>query len=256
MSLHKKPTPEELEEGMKKAVDEAEVKEKVEEKEEEEVKEKVKEVEKPKEQPDEETKEEVDYKKKFVDSSKEAIILHHKNKATNEAIDKAIETPEPTEDELQRENPDWDVMSDFEKKMAKDSLWNTRRFTQLDEIRKSNRDVEKWGESVEKFTDDPKNLVTYPELEGKVDEFRLFASGKSRMNIDFDVLVGAFLHDSTKKAKPKSKGSMFDSGTGGSSNKDKNAGKLSLTEGRRLMQTDYKEWRRLMNAGKIQMDVE
>lgn len=192
-------------------------------------------------------------RKKYLASSKEAIILHHKNKKVNEAIDKAIETPEPTDEDLQAAYADWEVMNDFEKKMAKDSLWNNRRFAALEEIRKENKDYEGWQDKVEQFVADPANLAQYPELEGKEDDFRLFASKPTRRNIEFEVLVGAFLHDASKTVPVKPKpAAMFDTGSAGTPGKPKPPDKkLSPDEAARLRLSNYKEFKRLLKTGRI-----
>ena len=43
---------------------------------------------------------EPDYKKRYADSTREAQILHAKNKKIMEAVEKAKEIPDPTEEEL------------------------------------------------------------------------------------------------------------------------------------------------------------
>ena len=93
MAKHTKPTPEELEESTEKALQEAEeLKEKNEPEEEPEHEPEVEEKEEPEE--DKETVseadkdiEEIDYKKRFIESSSEAQVLHAKNKKINEAVE-------------------------------------------------------------------------------------------------------------------------------------------------------------------------
>lgn len=265
-NLHKKPTKEELQENINAAIEDMEEEtpetpETVEEEsqEDEEVIEETPEEEQPEEEEKVETiepeEEKDDYKEKFVQSSKEAMILHHQNKKANEAIDSAINTPEPTEEDLQAEYDDWDVMSDFEKKMAKQTLWNDRRFAQLETMQKENKNLQEWGDKIEEFIGDPKNLSDFPQLEGKQEEFKLFASRPTRMNSDFDLLVGAFLYEGTKNPPKKNKGAMFDNGTGGANNKPQPKAKLSLEESRNLMNTDYEKWKTLLRQGKITTSV-
>lgn len=249
VELHRKPTQEELDEAAEKALKEVEEMEEKGEVDEEEEREEEQEPEEKEEEPKEEPKE--DYKEKFVQSSKEALILHTKNKKINEAIDQAITTPEPTEEDLQKEYSDWDVMGDFEKKMAKESLWNSRKFQRLEDMRKDNQELEKWHETVEEFIDDPKNLANNSALENKTEEFRLFASQPTRRGMDFETLVSAFLYDATKN-EPIRKKAMFDAGTGGPDVKVKpKSDVLSVDEGRQLMKTDYNRWRQMLKAGKI-----
>ena len=249
-NLHVKPTPEELEANTQKALEEAE---KLKDK-----KEPPKEVKPPKktekpEEPKTVKTPEPDYKKKFIASTKEGQILHAKNKKTNEAIAQAMETPEPTEEELKKEYSDWDEMSQFEKKMAKDGLANTRRFQALEGIVKETKNLESWQKKVDEFADDPKTLVDNPELDGRQDEFRLFATKPTRRGVDFKDLVSAFLYDATQKAPPKKKGKMFETGSGGPNAKPKSGkGKITLEEARQLREADYPKFKEYLKAGKIE----
>ena len=231
-----------------------EVKEKVEEKE---IKEKevveVKKNEEPKEEPEPEVIEQ-DYKKKFIESSKEAQVLSAKNKKTNQSLKEALKVPLPTEEELSSEYSDWDVMSDFEKKMAKNDMFNTRRLAKINKIAEENDNISAWNDKVEKYAEDPQTLISNPKLEGKVDEFRLFATKTTRRGVDFEDLVSAFLYEETKTAKPKSKGKMFSTGTGGSSKKSNKDGKISIEDARVLRENDYPKWKQMIAEDKIDLD--
>ena len=268
-NLHIKPTKEELEADIQKTAEEAEALKgkKPEEQEEEPPKPKTKkskpslapqEPVKPKSKPEPTPleEEEPDYKKKFIASTKEAQILHSKNKKTNQAIAQAMEVPEPTEEELKKEYPDWDMMSDFEKKMAKDSLVNSRRFQALEGIVQENKDLESWQKKVDDFVDNPQAFIDYPGLEGKEEEFRLFATKPTRRNLDFPDLVSAFLYDETKKMKPKQKSKMFEAGSAGPNEPlTPKSDKISIEEARKLRETDYGKYREYLKAGKISSEV-
>jgi len=259
-----KQTHEENKEALDSKVEEAlkiedEVKEEVKEVEEkvEEIKEvvEVKKNEEPKEEP--EPKEEVieqDYKKKFIESSKEAQVLSAKNKKTNQSLKEALKVPLPTEEELSSEYSDWDVMSDFEKKMAKNDMFNSRRLAKINEIAEENDNISAWNDKVEKYIDDPQVLISNPKLEGKVDEFKLFATKTTRRGVDFEDLVSAFLYEETKTRKPKSKGKMFATGTGGSSKKSNKDGKISIEDARVLRENDYPKWKQMIAEDKIDLD--
>ena len=250
---HVKPTSEELEANAKKAAEDLdkmdEKEEKVEEKDE-----KVEEKEETKEEKEvvEEEKEDPDYKKKYIASQQESLILHAKNKQVNEALEKVSKFADPTQEELKKEYTDWDVMSEFEKKMAKESLVNTKRFKAFEKLTIDNKSVEAWNTKVNKFIGDPKTMIASPELEGKEAEFKLFAMKQTRVNMDFDDIKSAFLYDATKNAKPKSKGKMMETGTGGPANKGKKPGILTIEEGRTLRNRDYTQWKRKLDAGKIE----
>lgn len=265
---HQKPTTEELQNGINSAIEEIEkpeekpteetpkeeVKpvEKPEEKKEEVVEKEEKQEEKPEEKP---TQEEIDYKKKFTESSREAQKIHAKNRKLNQAFDEANEMPEPTDDELQVEFDGWDVMSDTEKKLAKESLISKRFREKIAKAREEGKKIEKWGEQVDEFATDPKTLIDNPELEGKIDDFKLFATEESNNSVPFKVLVAAFLHEQERLKKPKQKGQMFETGTGGPNTNDTQKKKLSLEEGQKLMETNYDEYKRQLKAGNIETVV-
>lgn len=252
---HEKPTQDELDQNALKALEEAEALEKETKPEEEEQK---PEEEKPEVKPEEdkpEEKPETDYKKKFVASTQEAQILHEKNKKLTSIIEEAENIPEPTEDELKKEYRDWDDLSETQQKMAKESLISNRRFKMLAETTKQFKDMEAWQEKVVTFLDDPKSLVDHPELEGKQDEFKLFATKPTRRGIDMDVLISAFLFDAGKERK-QNKGKMFETGTAGPSDKAKpKSDKISLDEARTLRSVDYAKYKELLKQGKIESDI-
>lgn len=201
----------------------------------------------------EKKKEDTNYKKKFVESSREAQVLHAKNKKVNEAIQKATEVSEPTDQEMEAIYSDWEDLSEFEKRMAKKAEHNERFKNTLLEATNQFKDMDAWQEKVDTFVDDPANLVKYPELDGREEEFKMFVTKPTRMNVDFEDLIPAFLFNAerTKKAKPKKKGSMFPSGSGGEKKAKPNDGKISQSEAAQLRKTDYAKYKQYVTSGKI-----
>ena len=199
------------------------------------------------------TQEEIDYKKKFIASTREAQILSAKNKKVMEAFEKAEAIADPTDDDMTKEYPDWEDMGEFEKKIAKSNLVSTRRFSAISEIAKGFKDLEAWQNKVDEFIGDPQSLVNYPELEGKQEEFKFFATKPTRSGVEFETLVSAFAHD-FEKAKPiVKKAAMFEMGSGGPNDKPKpKSDKLTLAEASALRDRDYKKWKEYLLAGKIE----
>ncbi len=263
----KKATKEELEADLKKTQDEAELDVKEEEKEVEEIKEKVEPIEEEKEEEkveeeeviekeEEKEEKEPDYKEKFSESSREAQKIHAKNRKLNEGVSKASEINDVTEEELITEYSDWDVMSDTEKKLAKKNLINDKRFAVVTQATEEAKKIEKWGDDVDTFVEDPKTLVDNPELEGKINEFKGFANDLPNHAVPFKILVSAFLHDMSTR-KVKNKGKMMEVGSGGPNEKIKTKGdKISLDEAEKLMRTDYKKYKEYFLAGKIDNTIE
>lgn len=196
-----------------------------------------------------------DYKEKFKQSTRESMVLLAKNRKTQQAIEQAAELPEPTDDVMREKfgKEKWEGMTAVERQLATESEWNRQRFAHIDKAAQEGKDIDAWNTKVDAFVDDPANLVKYPELEGKVEEFKIFATKPSRRTLDFEDLVLAFNGDRAKNFKPKPKGQMFEKGTGGPNQKPskREDGKLSIQESRQLMKTDYNKWRQYLKAGKL-----
>src|SRR3990172_6269971 len=144
------------------------------------------------------------YKKKFSESSKENQKIYAKNRVINKALADAEDVPEPTEEELQVEFADWDVMSDTERVFAKETVISRNWRKTIAQAKEQATRIEKWNESVEDFVSDPVTLTDNPELEGKTEEFKAFATEEANNSVPFKLLVSAFLHDHTTN-KPNNK---------------------------------------------------
>lgn len=207
----------------------------------------------PSEAPDDEL---VKAKKKASSSAQEALVLHARTKKYDEAVVQAEKVEPPTEEEMVAEyGTEWESMSEGQKKLARNAWVSDKRFTIMSSVSKEGRDLDAWNEKVDKFVGDPKTLIKYPTLERKEEEFKLFAAKPSRRGLDMDDLVLAFKGELADNPKPKHKGKMMEKGSAG--RKDiplKKDDRLSAAQGRALMKTNYKEWKRLLKAGKIKND--
>jgi hypothetical protein len=265
--MHRKPTQEELDAQVNKALEEPkddglQEEEKVEEVEEEikepeeEVEEKHEETPGPKKEPVKEEKPAIpDIETRYKESTRESQILYSKNKKVFEVLDKANQLPEPTEDDLKKEFNDWEIMSDLEKRFAKNDLWNRRKFEAIGEATKEFKDIDAWSVKVGEFIDNPETLIEYPELEGKVEEFKTFATKPTRRGVDFEDLVASFSWDLSKKAPKQNKGKQLESGSSGVKEKQKpKSDKISLSEANKLRETNYNKWKQYVNEGKIDFE--
>lgn len=193
-----------------------------------------------------------DYKKRYAESTREAQKLYKNNIKVREAIDEADKITIPTEEEMTHEYPEWDVMSDLEKRLATDNFINKKKFDLLHTASQVTKNIEEWNNKVDRYIEDPKTLIEYPELEGKEEEFKLYSTGKEGIGTNFDILVGSFLHNFERNRKPKQKGKMMEQGKGGPKEAIKQKGdKISLSEANKLMRTNYKEYKKYLVAGKI-----
>ena len=198
-----------------------------------------------------------DYKEKYSNSSREVQKIHAKNRKINEGVSKAIEIVDVEETELIAEYPDWDVMSDTEKKLAKKNMINDKRFQIINKATEEAKKIEKWSDDVNTFIGNPKNLADNPDLEGKQEEFIEFANRIENHAVPFNTLVGSFLYNMSKQTKPKNKGKMFEQGSGGPNAKPKTKGdKITIAEASILMKNDYKKYKEYLLAGKIEQVTE
>jgi hypothetical protein len=206
-------------------------------------------------EPSEEEKEKL--KKKLSASARENQKIYAKNRVINKALADAEDVPEPTEEELLKEfgEIEWDVMSDTEKMLAKETFISRKWRKVISTAKEQATKIEKWNESVEEFVDDPKTLIDNPDLESKTTEFKEFALQETNNSVPMNILVSAFLHEQTKN-KSTNKSQMFERGKGGSNEKPiPKDGTITLEEGRKLRETDYNKWKEMLAAGKIKSDL-
>jgi len=193
-------------------------------------------------------------KKKAAASSAEAQILHSRTKKYDDAVIEAENIKEPEDAVMIAEygKDAWEEMSDGNKKLAKKNWVNEKRFELISNASKEGKVAQAWVEKIDTFIKDPKNLNKHPELEGKTDDFKLFAMKPSRRGLDFEEILLAFrgfLADSPPK---KNKGKMFEQGGSGKHGKPENKDdKLSASQGRALRKSDYNAWKEKLKAGKI-----
>jgi hypothetical protein len=207
-----------------------------------------------KEEPEKEsTKEEpiIDYKEKFVASTREAQVLSAKNKKLVEIIDQASELPEPTGEELMADYPDWEVLSEFERKIAKDNLLNKRKFNLVHQAVQEAKKIDEWVDKVDKFVEEVSASGKYPELEGKEIAFTRFCLKPTRRGVDFEDLAKAFLFDLAPPEKHK--GSLLETGTGGP--KELKPKEYTSEEISRIRTKDHRRYRRLIKEGKIKIEL-
>jgi hypothetical protein len=266
MAKHKQPTPEELDQAIDEAasiteeeleappIEETPEEPDIEAIEKEAGIEKEEEVE-PSHELKERLKEEVVRKtEKLSASARENQKIYAKNRVLNQAVIEANEIPDPTDEELQEKYQDWEVMSDIERKFAKETVLSEKWRAKIKEASDQATKIEKWNESVEEFTGNPQTLIDNPELEGKTDDFEVFAKSEQNNSVPFKTLVGAFLYEQGKSKVPN-KGRMFENGSGGPNEKPTpKTDRLSIEDARQLKARDYNKWKEYLLAGRIEED--
>jgi len=190
-------------------------------------------------------------------------VIAQSKKKYEEQIAQAQAMPEPTEDQVRAEvealGENYDSMSLFYKRMAKNDLHNRLKneaIAKIQEEQKQTQDkIEARRKEVDVFSIHPDTLKKFPRLEGKQADFNVFASKPTRLQLDLEDLATLYL--ANLPAAEKHKGQMFETGNGGKApEKKKNGGKLSIAESAALMQTNYAKYQEYLMAGKISEDVD
>jgi len=169
----------------------------------------------------------------------------------------AEDIPEPTEKELEEEygKDDYELMSDTEKKFAKEAMISQRWRAAIKKAKDQSKKISKWNEKIGEFINDPQTLIDNPKLEGQTNKFIKFATADENNSVPIKILVSAFLHENSS-GKKVNKGSQFQKGTGGPNTKPiPKSNKISLEDAKILKKTDYDEYKKHLKAGNIDLSV-
>jgi len=204
--------------------------------------------------------EEVDYKDKFVESTREASALYFKNQKLNQVIEEAANIAEPTQEELvsyaKSRGAEYDDLDEFSQNILKDTLINNRRFEKIQNVAQESKQIDAWANSVDTFIEDAVDNSKYPSLGSLGQDFKKFAMKESRRGVDLDDLVASFLFSaerSLKQGTPQKK-SVLLSGGNSQAAPIKSAG-ISDTQAAFIRENDPKEYRRLIKSGQINIDL-
>lgn len=240
----------------KQAREEPEVEEiSEEETKEEKIKEEVKEEEKREEKKEEkleEKKEEIDYRARYIGSSQEARVLLERNKLYQEAMKKADEIKDVSNEELIKEYGEerYAEADDDELKIMKERLIAKKKLEIINEALKKDQEVEKWLMQVRDFIKSDETKTKYPELEQYKEDFVRFTAMPSRVGLDLEMLAKTFLFDKRKVAHT---GNVLL----GKSSKVKVEKKTTITpkEAEYLRKTNFKLYKQMVIQGRINIDI-
>ena len=189
--------------------------------------------------------EDVDYKTKFRESSKEAMVLR---KQLEEKKKKQKEVKVNSEF-MKKKYPDWEDMTDSEQKLLINSEKQGREIELLKLKDSEFNNDRKWGVKVDKYIEDELADV-FPNLRGKEEEFKKFATRPTRKGLPLEDLAKIFLFETPK---PKKKRSLF-SPAGGADKKPVKP-KLTVDDIRTLRKHDNRKYMQLIREGKINIDL-
>jgi hypothetical protein len=207
-------------------------------------------LEEPQEQPSPEpqTPAAPDYKQKFVDSQREAILLAERNRVKDAQINSLINQDTPTDEAMRKLYPEWDQLDEYNKRV----LVRTETIAmQNAATRKEQQDIlarQKLEDEIESVMDDPK----FSKLKGKEAEFKRFALRPANRGLSAEVIAKAFLFDaddetpSQPNPQPLPKEAL-PVGSGGPRGSLKPK-KIPLEEAEKIRKTDYKRYKELLDA--------
>jgi hypothetical protein len=199
------------------------------------------------------------YERRYKESTKEAMTLYSKNKRIVEKIDEANALPEPTEEELvsyaRKTGTNYDDLDDFTKQVLKETVHNKMKFEKINDLVKETREMDVWADKIDNFIGSVDMNTKYPLIDDNADKFRKFCLEKEHRGADIGMLASAFLYEmSITPAKKPSKGSMLL--TGGSSGRgDNKPAGLTEEDAKNIRASDPKEYKRLIKAGKIKIEI-
>lgn len=195
--------------------------------------------------------------KKLTDVSREATALHFKNKKLVDTIEEASKMPEPTTEELKAyaktQGADYDELDEFSQNILKKTYLNEKRLEKIQSVTEESKAIDAWAKKVDTFIEESVDAGKYPSLASLGKEFRRFAMKETRRGVDLNDLVASFLY-SADRVIPKNKKSLLLGGGNGSAVPPKPTG-LSEDDVARIREKDPKEYRRLIKAGKINIEL-
>lgn len=196
-----------------------------------------------------------DYRQKFVESQREAILQNERLKQKDAHISKLTTKDTPTDEEMRSLYPEWDNLDDYNKRVLTHTRQAEKRAIAAEERANALEESRRFEDSLEDFTETPPD--EFKGLKGKETEFKRFAKRKVNVGLPLDTLAKAFLFDIKDEITPEHKPVLtpgLENGNGGPRTAPKPK-KLSLEEASNLRKTNYREYMRLVKAGMIDDEI-
>jgi len=186
-----------------------------------------------------------DYEKKFAESTRENQLLRERIAQEERARQEL--TKEPTDSELRTAFPEWEGLTDFEKRMARAAFNAQRTAANAANATKQMQEEREWSTSIELASSDQ-------ALQGREQEFRQFASKPQYRNVPMDVLIAAFLQKNGTPQPPRTTPRPgLETGTGGPKTPDKPK-TLDADELKMLRKADEKAYVQYIRTHDIDVD--
>ncbi len=195
------------------------------------------------------------YKKKFVESQREAILQNERLKVKDARIEHLTTKDTPTDDEMRSLFPEWDQLDDYNKRVLTNQEAVSRRALRAEARADALATKQEFDDRLDDFLETPPD--EYKNLSGRESDFRRFAKKKENVGLSLPILAKAFLFDLSDEITPEHKPTLtpgLEKGSGGPRQAPKPK-KIFGEEAKRLRETDYKEWKRLVLAGQIEEEL-
>lgn len=191
------------------------------------------------------------------ESGQEAMILHSKNKKIMETIDEAEALPVPTVEELtayaKEMGENYEDLDTFAQNILKESLMNKRRFAKISSLAEEERQVAKWVSKIEEFVEREDITQQYPLLASQAEDFIKYASKKSHIGADLDLLVAGFMWKNPPK---KNQGSVLLPSSNKAGSGSQNKPVEPTEEDAKVVRTqDPKKYKQMIKSRKFKITV-
>jgi hypothetical protein len=187
-----------------------------------------------------------DYKQKFVDSQREAILLAERNKIKEARLEQLTKTDTPTDEAMRLVYPEWDDLNEVTRKALVKQEALEMRQRNWEAKQQEILDRQMLQEQIEEV------IENNPKLTGKEAQFKRFAANPKNKGISAEVLAKAFLFDIEDEAPaPVQKTEALPTGSGGPRG-DISPKKVSLEDAAKIRKSDYKRYMELVKNDQIE----
>jgi hypothetical protein len=196
-----------------------------------------------------------DYKNKFVESQRESILLHERNKQKEARIAQLTNKDTPQDDEMRSIYSNWDELDEGSKAYYRNQRAMEKRVAYSEQVALSLAEKLEFEDKLEDFLETPPD--EFKSIKGKESEFKRFAKKRDNIGLPLTTLAKAFLFDIQDDIPQPHTPTLtpgLERGTGGPKTPPKPK-KMSLEDASTLRKTNYEEYRRKVLAGEIEEDI-
>ncbi|MHA1400144.1 MAG: hypothetical protein ACTSQE_07330 [Candidatus Heimdallarchaeaceae archaeon] len=198
-------------------------------------------------------KPDVDYKEKFANSTREAQVLAEQKKKLEEQLTELTKPKVINDDYMKDRYPDWEDMTDMEKRFMKKQEVLDQKFADLNKKTNEFNNDRKWRTKTQEFASSPENIDKYPALKSQEAEFIKFSNKPSRKGLDMDTLAKVFSFEAGVEVKPKKKKTLFSRSSGPGKKPVKKG--YSAEEVKKIRTNSPRKYNELVRTGKIKIDL-